>query len=222
MYIPPDFQVTDTEEALALIRTHPFGMLVHHHGAELDADHIPWELETLPAEEGGTRLIGHVAKANPLTQQLHDGDPVLVVFRAEHAYISPNWYPSKRLTHQAVPTWNYRVVHVHGRVRLHTEQRFVLRVLGKLTRSMEQHTQTVLPDALGPWGPKEMPHEALMEQLTHIVGLEVSIDRIEAKFKLGQNRSDEDRQAAAHQVSAAGHPALGQAMLQAGKTRPTP
>ncbi len=52
------------------------------------------------------------------------------VFRAEHAYISPNWYPSKHDTHLLVPTWNYRVVHVHGRVRVHTDQRFLLRVLG--------------------------------------------------------------------------------------------
>ena len=61
MYIPPDFQVQDPEQALALIRAHPLGMLVHVHAGGLDANHIPWELETLAPEDGGTRLIGHVA-----------------------------------------------------------------------------------------------------------------------------------------------------------------
>ena len=214
MYIPPDFQVHDPAEALALIRAHPLGMLVHMHAGGLDANHIPWELETLPPEEGGTRLIGHVARANPLAQQLRDGDELLVVFRAEHAYISPNWYPSKHDTHLLVPTWNYRVVHVHGRVRVHTDQRFLLRVLGKLSRTQEQRIHDVIPDPAGPWGPKNMPHDALMERLQHIVGLEIAVERLEAKFKLSQNRSDADRLAAAQKVSAAGEPVLGSAMAR--------
>lgn len=212
MYIPSDFQVTDQEEALALVRAHPLGMLVHVHAGGLDANHIPWELETLEPDAGGTRLIGHVAQANPLVQQLRDGDEVLVVFRAEHAYVSPNWYPSKKATHLLVPTWNYRVVHVHGHVRLHTDQRFLLRVLGKLTRTHENRIQARLPDPDGPWGPKNMPHDVLMERLQHLVGLEIAVERLEAKFKLSQNRSDADRLAAARHVSAAGEPMLGAAM----------
>jgi transcriptional regulator len=212
MYIPRDFQVQDPDQALALIRAHPLGMLVHVHAGGLDANHIPWELETLAPEDGGTRLIGHVARANPLAQQLCDDDAVLVVFRAEHAYISPNWYPSKHDTHLLVPTWNYRVVHVHGRVRVHTDQRFLLRVLGKLSRTHENRIHEQMPDPAGPWGPKHMPHDALMERLQHIVGLEIAVERLEAKFKLSQNRSDADRLAAAQKVSAAGTPELGSAM----------
>ena len=211
MYTPPHFAAS-TSDAYALIRTHPLGALVHAHAAGLDANHLPWELEVPESSANDARLIGHVAKANPLVQQLRDGDAVLVIFHAEQAYVSPNWYPSKAGNHLAVPTWNYRVVHVHGRVRLHTDQRFLLRVLGKLTRTHETLTQQVLPDTQGPWSPKDMPHDALMERLTQIMGLEITIDRVEAKFKLNQNRSDADRLNAAHQVSAAGHSALGQAM----------
>lgn len=212
MYIPTHFEPADAQDALNLVRAHPLGALVHMHAGGLDADHIPWELETLEPEAGGIRLIGHVAKANPLAQRLHDGDQVLVIFRAEQAYISPNWYPSKKATHLLVPTWNYRVVHIHGRVRLHTDQRFLLRVLGKLTRTHENHIHALLPDPAGPWGPKDMPHDALLERLEHIVGLEVAVERVEAKFKLSQNRSDADRTAATDKLCATGQPALAAAM----------
>ena len=111
-----------------------------------------------------------------------------------------------------MPTWNYRVVHVHGHVRVHTDQRFLLRVLGKLSRTQEHRIHEQMPDPAGPWGPKHMPHDALMERLQHIVGLEIAVERLEAKFKLSQNRSDADRLAAAQKVSAAGAPELGSAM----------
>jgi len=137
---------------------------------------------------------------------------VLVIFQAEQAYISPNWYPSKHATHQQVPTWNYRVVHVHGRLQLHDDRKWVLGAVGKLTRTHEARTQGVVPHAAGAWKIKDAPPDYLERQLAHIVGIEIAITRVQAKFKLSQNRSAEDRHEAATSVAAAGHPALGAAM----------
>ena len=208
MYLPPHFAASHAD-ACALIRQYPLGALVHVHGGGLDANHIPWELE---ADASNPRLIGHVARANPLCTQLHDGAAVLVIFQAEQAYVSPNWYPSKHTTHRQVPTWNYRVVHVHGTVRLHDDRKWVLGAVGKLTRTQEARTQTHLPHTAGPWKIKDAPPDYLDAMLAHIVGIEVHIERIEAKFKLSQNRSAEDRSSAAEAVSAAGTPLLGDAM----------
>lgn len=209
MYLPPHFAASHAD-ACALIRQYPLGALVHVHGGGLDANHIPWELET--PEGGPARLIGHVARANLLCTQLHDGAAVLVIFQAEQAYVSPNWYPSKHTTHRQVPTWNYRVAHVHGTVYLHDDRKWVLGAVGKLTRTHEAHAQSALPQAAGPWKIKDAPPDYLDAMLAHIVGIEVHIERIEAKFKLSQNRSDADRSSAADALSAAGTPLLGDAM----------
>lgn len=210
MYIPPHFAPTQPHDAQALIRAHPLGALVHLHADGLDANHLPWVLET--PEHAPQRLIGHIARANPLAMQLQESAAVLVIFRADDAYVSPNWYPSKHATHEQVPTWNYRVVHVHGTVHLHDDKKWVLSAVGKLTRTHEAQTQALLPHAAGAWKIKDAQPDYLDQQLGNIVGVEVLITRIEAKFKLSQNRSAQDRAGAAAGVIATGHPTLGAAI----------
>lgn len=212
MYTPAHFSASITD-AYDLIRHHPLGALVHLHAGGLDANHIPWELET--PDENPTRLIGHIARANPLATQLQDGVQVLVIFQAEQGYISPNWYPSKHAQHRQVPTWNYRVVHVHGTVRLHDDKKWVLGALGKLTRTHEQRVQAALPHPAGAWKIKDAQPDYLEAQLSHIVGLEITVDRIESKFKLSQNRSDTDRLNAAASAEQIGLTTLSLAMQQA-------
>lgn len=209
MYTPAHFEAS-TANAYDLVRAHPLGALVHQHAGGLDANHLPWLLET--PEPGAARLIGHVARANPLVTQLQDGAQVLVIFQAEDGYVSPNWYPSKHATHQQVPTWNYRVVHVHGTLRLHDDAKWVLGAVGKLTRTHEARTQAVLPHAAGAWKVKDAEPAYLAQQLAHIVGIEIVVTRVQAKFKLSQNRNAEDRRSAAAQMAAAGQPGLGVAM----------
>ena len=114
MYNPAHFRVSDRQALHRIIVEHPLGMLVTQTGEGLDANHIPFELD--PAAGPLGLLTGHVARANPLWQQCRDGADVLVVFRGNESYISPNWYPSKHETHRLVPTWNYEVVHAHGRL----------------------------------------------------------------------------------------------------------
>ena len=209
MYIPAHFQA-NTQDAYDLLRSHPLGTLVHLHAGGLDANPLPWELET--PEHGPARLIGHIARANPLSTQLQEGAQVMVIFQAEAGYISPNWYPSKHLTHEQVPTWNYRVVHVHGTVQLHDDKKWVLGAVGKLTRTHETRTHAALPSAAGPWKIKDAQADYLERQLSNIVGIEVEITRMQAKFKLSQNRSSTDRDSASEQATAAGNANLGAAM----------
>ena len=215
MYTPAHFAVTDAAALHDLIRQHPLGMLVTHSGGALDANHLPCEL--LTAEDGQTTLIAHVARANPVWQQLQDGDAVLVVFRAEDGYISPNWYPSKHEAHRQVPTWNYRVVHAHGTVTIRQDEKFLLGVTGRLTRTHEARTQAQAPQAHAAWKMSDAAPDYLQQMLGAIVGLEIRITRLEGKFKLGQNRSPADLHGAADGVHAVGQTALSAQMRQHGK-----
>ena len=203
MYQPPLYEEKRVEEMHRLIREHPLGMLAAQLPEGLEANHIPFVLE---AERGV--LIAHVARANPVWQQLSREQSVLVVFRGAHGYISPNWYLSKREHHQHVPTWNYEIVHVHGRVRVFDDEKFVRGMVAKLTRQQE----AALPE---PWKMSDAPADYLAEQLAQIVGLEVEITRIDGKRKLSQNRERRDFDSTVAALRARGQHELADAMLRA-------
>ena len=180
-------------------------MLVARGPQGLDANHLPFEL--MAGEGPQPTLIGHVARANPVWQELRDGDEALVIFRAEHAYVSPNRYPSKHEAHRQVPTWNYRVVHVHGRVRVRDDERFVRGVVARLTRVHEARTGSATP-----WRMGDAPADYLDRMLAAIVGIEVEITAIVGKWKLGQNKDERDRLGAAEALSERGLEAIAAAM----------
>jgi transcriptional regulator len=207
MYIPAHFAETRSEELQRIIRDNPLGMLVNHGDAGLDADHIPFELDAATGAHG--TLIAHVARANALWQRCPTGTPVMVVFRGAQAYISPNWYPSKHETHRQVPTWNYEVVHAHGTLTVHDDERFVRRVVAQLTRRHEA-TETK------PWKMGDSAPDYIDAMLRNIVGIEVTITSLAGKVKLSQNREPRDRQNAADTLDVRGHSALAQAMHKAG------
>lgn len=206
MYIPSHFEVQDVEALHRLIREHPFGMLVTHGTNGLDANHLPFELDL----SGGTNgtLRAHVARANPVWQHAGNGDEVMVVFRAEDGYITPTWYPSKHESHKQVPTWNYRVVHAHGRITIRDEERYVRGVVARLTRAHEASQPA-------PWKMTDAPADYIDTMLKAIVGIEIDITRLIGKFKLSQNRELRDKLGAAEALKQQGDAALGQAMLDA-------
>jgi transcriptional regulator len=204
MYIPPHFDEPCTELLHDLIRQHPFGTLVTHGAAGLDANHIPFEL--LPGPGALGTLGAHVARANPVWQALADGAGVLVIFRAGDAYISPNWYPSKHAFHRQVPTWNYMVAHAHGRVTIRDDERYVRGVVARLTRTHEA-SQPV------PWKMGDSAPEFIDTLLQAIVGLEIEITRLVGKSKLSQNKELRDLRAAGEALQAQGEHAIGEAML---------
>jgi transcriptional regulator len=205
MYIPPHFAETQPEALHRILREHPLGMLVTHSDAGLDADHIPFELD--PAAGAHGTLIGHVARANPLWQRCPTGTQVMVVFRGADAYISPNWYPSKHETHRLVPTWNYEVVHAHGTLTVHDDERFVRRVVAQLTRRHEAKEPK-------PWKMGDSEPDYINTMLGHIVGIEITVTSLVGKVKLSQNREVRDRMGAADILDARGHNTIAQAMRQ--------
>jgi transcriptional regulator len=209
VYLPKHFEETDHRELHRIIGDFPLGALVINGPDGLDADHLPFELEPKSGERG--LLRAHVARANALWQRVRDGDPVLVVFRAGDAYVSPNWYPSKHEFHRQVPTWNYRVVHVHGRIAIRDDERYVRGVVARLTRVHEAGS-----GAERPWRMTDSSTEFIDAMLAAIVGIEIAIDRIVGKSKLGQNREARDREAAADALAQRGHAALAAAMRAAG------
>ncbi|HEY9029039.1 MAG TPA: FMN-binding negative transcriptional regulator [Burkholderiaceae bacterium] len=207
MYIPPHFAETRPEELHRIIREHPLGVLVTHGSAGLDADHIPFEFDPGAGPHG--TLSGHVARANPLWQRCPTGSPVMVVFRAAQAYISPTWYPSKHEAHRQVPTWNYEVVHAHGTITVLDDERFVRGIVARLTR----HHEAAEPR---PWKMGDSAPEFIDQLLRNIVGIEIAVTSLVGKVKLSQNKEARDRLGAAEMLEARGHQALAQAMRKAG------
>ncbi|WP_225783178.1 FMN-binding negative transcriptional regulator [Xenophilus sp. Marseille-Q4582] len=207
MYIPAHFAETRPEALARIIQAHPLGMLVHAYGGQFDADHIPFEFD--PDEGPHGTLRAHVARANPLWQRCANGTPVMVVFRGAEAYISPNWYPSKHETHRLVPTWNYEVVHVHGTLSVHDDERFVRRIVARLTRRHEAGEPQ-------PWKMGDSAPEFINELLQHIVGIEIAVTSLEGKVKLSQNRAPRDRLNAADTLAARERHDIAQSMRGAG------
>jgi len=203
MYLPPHFSEPRLEELHRILREHPLGMLVTHGPAGLDANHIPFELDPERGPHG--TLLAHVARANPLCTEFAGGADVMVVFRGVQGYISPNWYPSKHETHRQVPTWNYEVVHAHGRLRLVDDEKFVRGIVARLTRRHEATEPQ-------PWKMGEAPADYLDQMLRAIVGVEIEVVRLEGKRKLSQNREARDVDGAVRALQERGQEALSSAM----------
>lgn len=206
MYRPAHFEENRPEVLHALISAHPLGQLVTHGPEGLDANPLPFELDAAAGLLGTLRA--HVARANPVWQQAGDTE-VLVIFQAADGYISPNWYPSKHAEHRQVPTWNYEVVHAHGTITVHDDERFVRRVVARLTRRHEAAEAK-------PWKMGDAAPEYIDSLLRNIVGIEVAITSLVGKIKLSQNKEALDRLNAADVLAERGHGEMAQAMRRAG------
>ncbi len=180
MYVPHHFAVEDEAEIRRMVEAVASAQLV-----TVGRDGFP--LATLlPIIWDGDTVIAHIARANPQWQQMDDGSPVLLIVPGPEAYISPSWYPSKAEHGRAVPTWNFTAVHLLGRVRVHDDVDWLRTALDDL---VERHEGS----RAHPWRISDAPERYVAGQLRAIVGLEVTIERVEAKSKLSQNRSAADR-----------------------------
>lgn len=204
MYLPQHFEETRAEELHRLINEYPLGVFVINGPNGLDANHLPFELN---ASTG--HLFAHVARANPVWKEIKDGDEVLVIFRAASAYISPNWYPSKHELHRQVPTWNYQTVHVHGKVRIRDDERFLRGLVARLTRVNEARTGSDRP-----WRMTDSSKDYIDQMLTAIVGIEIEITKMIGKWKLSQNKEARDRINAAEELRNRGEQVISEAMLR--------
>jgi transcriptional regulator len=204
MYLPDHFEEARAEELLQTIAAHPLGALVINGPHGLDANHVPFLVDDT---SGGRKLLAHVARASPLWKETSEGDEVLVIFRAGDAYISPSWYPSKHEAHRQVPTWNYRVVHVYGRMYVRDDERFVRGVVARLTRTHELRSGSPKP-----WKMTDSSPDYIAEMISKIVGIEIEITRMVGKWKLSQNKEERDRVNAAQELLKRGELELSGAM----------
>lgn len=187
MYIPKHFAETDTQTLQAFMRTHSFATLVTQHDGVPFANHLPLMLDSGVGTHGA--LLGHMARNNPQWQDFSQGAEVLVMFQGPHAYVSPAWYEPNAMV---VPTWNFMAVHTYGKARILSEEELV----GTLRRLVDEN-EKAFPK---PW--KFEPTQTMRERmLSAIVGFEISLDRLEGKFKLSQNRSQQDQRNVIAQLS---------------------
>jgi transcriptional regulator len=178
VYIPEHFRVRDRETAIAFMRANPFAILVSQTPEGPFATHLP-----LAISQHGERVIlrGHVAKANPHWQHLKSQPQALVIFHGPHAYISPSNYATK----ENVPTWNYGAVHAYGEARVFAEPEQLMPVLQDLIATFEARYAEQ-------WA--ELKDAYRQRMLSHIVGFEIAVTKIEAKFKLSQNRTKQEQE----------------------------
>ena len=182
VYIPTPFLVEDRKVILAFMQQFDFAAVVSHsHAAGIVASHVPVLIREVGSE---LQIVGHVARGNPHWRLMESQAESMVIFQGPHAYVSPTWYAAPAGT--AVPTWNYAVVHAYGAGRVREDAPFIAGVVADLTRRYEGHRENS-------WSSEAVPEESYGKLLNAIVGFEISVSRCEAKFKLGQNRSVEDR-----------------------------
>ena len=205
MYIPKQFQITDTAWCHALMRAQSFAAMITADDAGVPfATHLPILVD--PARGPLGTLRGHVARANPHWRYLSAGRPTLVIFAGAHVYVSPSWYA----THPSVPTWNYVAVHATGTGALVEDPEPVKTLLADLVRTYESSGPTA-------WSLEGLPADYLAGMQRGIVAFEIPIERLEGKAKLSQNRDAVDQARTREALAAADDPlARAVAALMAG------
>ena len=189
MYLPDHFTVSEQDEIFAFIEANAFGQLISIDEQRPFASHLPF----LPAEDRKT-LRCHLARQNPQWRHLGE-QQVLITFLGPHDYISPSWYQNP-----GVPTWNYQAVHIYGSCRVFEEATEIADLVDTLSERYESGFEK-------PWQPQY--REAMLKA---IIGVEITIDEIQCKYKLSQNRSVSDQQGVVEQLQQNGSEALAEAM----------
>lgn len=184
MYIPKQFEEPRVDVLHGLIRAHPLATLVTHSTAGLNANHIPLHLSESPAPYG--TLQGHIARSNPLSNEIADGIEGLAIFHGPESYITPSWYATKQETGKVVPTWNYAVVHAHGVLRVVDDTLWLRTQLDALTDHNESSFQK-------PWAVSDAPADYIEKMMTAIMGVELVITRMIGKWKVSQNQPSQNR-----------------------------
>ena len=195
IYNPPAFRETDLAAMHAQIRHSGLATLITVGADGPIVSHLPMLLDSQPGPFG--TLTGHLARANPQWKESDFSKPAIAMFMGPDAYVSPNWYPSKAEHGKAVPTWNYSMIYVRGMIKTFEEAEELRAHVTALTERFEQ-------SAPNPWQVSDAPEDYLQRQFKGIVGLRLTIDTIEGKAKLSQNRSKADQDAVVAALSGSG------------------
>jgi transcriptional regulator len=174
MHIIKYFREENHEKILTFLRQNDFATLVAYDGEKPVASHLLMEII-----EDGERLYvnGHMSRANPLWRMLEGNPEVLVIFQGPHTYISPTWY-----NHLNVPTWNYQSVHLYGRPRVINDKSETYGILKRLVDRYETNS---------PYRLESLPQDFVEKEMRGVAAFQIEVIRIEANYKLSQNRDDE-------------------------------
>lgn len=176
MYTPKFFEETEESKIFNIIEQYSFGILLTNDNEEQQISHLPFILDL-----NNKKLLTHLANNNPHTSNLKSGSKATVIFSGPDLYISPEWYEEKNL----VPTWNYIAIHVHGSVNIISDDEGLHDILNRTTEHYENINNSDWVNNLDP----DFDHK--LRQM--VTGVEIKIEKIEAKFKLGQNRTNESK-----------------------------
>jgi transcriptional regulator len=176
LYIPAHYREEDHQKIIAFLKQNNFPAIVSFDGVKPIATHAP--VEVTEDENGKITIYGHFSRANPQWKTFGEQE-LLLIFQGAHTYISPRWY-----NHVNVPTWNYLMVHVYGTARMvQGDELFAL-----LSRLVHQHEVNT------PYRLESLPQDFVQKEIKGVVGFAIDVSRIEAGYKLSQNRTDEDHQ----------------------------
>ena len=208
MYVPPHFVEADGDRLAGFVDAHPLATLAVVCDGRIEAHHLPFLREgPLTA---GSRLIGHVARGNPLWRHAERRVDALLVFSGAAAYVSPSYYASKADHHRVVPTYNYAAVHVHGELTCSHDADAKRHAVDRLTAHMEAAR-------VDPWSVADAPADYVAGMLRGIVALSFEVRAVEAKFKASQNKSVADQRGVVHglrQDAAPSDPAQAAALIE--------
>jgi transcriptional regulator len=189
MFVPEQFKITDPEAVLSLMHANPFAAFISHDSDGLIATHVP----TVTRREGETLVVEcHLARPNPHWKRLaaNPGMEAMMIFSGPDAYIRPGWYPSKAEAGKEAPTWNYAIVHAYGRAEVVEDGAWLLRHVTELSAQQES------PYAMQ-WKTGDAPASFIAALIRGIVGVRLTVTRVDAKAKMGQNRDTRDALGAA-------------------------
>jgi len=189
MYIPKHFEVTDNKKIFAFIEENAFGQLISNVEGRPFSTHLPFWVS-----EDRTHIFAHLARTNPQHIEI-EAQEALIIFEGPHDYISPSWYSGP-----GVPTWNYQAVHIYGKCKVFNDPNRLKNLVDSLTNKYESGFEK-------PWQPE---YKATM--LGAIVGVEISINEVQCKYKLSQNRPTKDQEQVIQKLKSAGSNRLAEAM----------
>lgn len=195
MYIPKQFDEPRVDVLHQLIRSRPFATLVTLSSSGLNANHIPLHLSEQPGPFGTLR--GHVARANPIWNDIAKDVEALAIFHGPNAYVTPSWYPTKAETGKVVPTWNYVVAHAYGMLRVIDDAAWLHAHLELLTA----HNEAAFAE---PWRLADAPSDFIEKLIGAVVGIEIVITRLSGKWKTSQNQPAENQAGVIHGLHASG------------------
>ncbi|KXK15872.1 MAG: FMN-binding negative transcriptional regulator [Chloroflexi bacterium OLB14] len=173
MHIPKYYREEEKNKIIEFMQSNNFPAIVSHDGEKLLATHTP--VEVIENQDGTLKILGHMSRANPQWKSFGEQE-ALLIFQGAHTYISPRWY-----NHVNVPTWNYMIVHAYGKIKILAGDD-VHTLLTRLVHVHEPQTGYSL---------ETLPEDFVRKEIKGVTGFEVHVTKLEAAYKLSQNRDDE-------------------------------